>query len=124
MAHGIKELPVRAKPGVAVLEVMLAGKLTTEDYERFARRFEETAARNEKMRLFLTIDALEEWTAGAMWEDVKFDVKHFNDIERCAIVGDRKWEEVMTTLYKPFTRAEVRYFDTKDEMLAREWIRE
>jgi hypothetical protein len=26
------------------------------------------------------------------FEDIKFDLKHFADIERLALVGDRKWE--------------------------------
>jgi len=28
------------------------------------------------------------WDAGALLEDVKFDVKHFSDIEWLAFVGD------------------------------------
>ena len=29
------------------------------------------------------------WDAGAAWEDIKFDIKHFADIERLAMVGIR-----------------------------------
>ena len=32
------------------------------------------------------------WDAGAAWEDLKFDLKHFGDIERLAMVGDKKWQ--------------------------------
>ncbi|SFI52823.1 hypothetical protein SAMN05428978_10159 [Nitrosomonas sp. Nm34] len=32
-------------------------------------------------------------TAGAAWEDTKFAVRQFNDIERLAIVGDKAWEK-------------------------------
>ena len=31
------------------------------------------------------------WDAGALWEDIKFDIKHFADIERLAMVGEKKW---------------------------------
>jgi hypothetical protein len=57
-----------------------------------------------------------------LWEDIKFDVKHFRDIERLALVGEKKWEEGMATFCKPFTTAEVRYFDRAQVDDAREWI--
>lgn len=57
-----------------------------------------------------------------MWEDIKFDMKHFNDIERLAMVGDQKWQHQVATLFKPFTKAESRYFDEADADKAREWL--
>ena len=51
------------------------------------------------------------WTLGAVWEDVKFDLRHFSHIERLALVGDTKWEAGMAMFCKPFTTAKVRYFD-------------
>jgi len=50
------------------------------------------------------------WTAGGGWEDTKFGVRHFNDIERLAIVGDKTWEKGMAYFCKVFTLAKVRYF--------------
>jgi hypothetical protein len=60
----------------------------------------------------------------ALWEDIKFDVKHFSDIERIAMVGERKWQKGMATFCKPFTTAKVRYFERSDLEAAREWIGE
>ena len=45
-----------------------------------------------------------------LWQDIKFDVKHFGDIERLAMVGEKKWEQWMATFCKPFTTATVKYF--------------
>ena len=59
-----------------------------------------------------------------MWEDIKFDVKHFKDIERLAMVGDKKWEAGMAAFCKPFTTAKVRYFDESEIDAARTWIEE
>jgi len=30
------------------------------------------------------------WDAGALWEDIKFDIKHFGDIERLADGRDKE----------------------------------
>ncbi len=31
----------------------------------------------------------------ALWDEIKFDVHHARQIERCAVVGDRRWEAWM-----------------------------
>lgn len=51
------------------------------------------------------------WSMGALWEDIKFDLHHFADIERLALIGDKKWEVGMAVFCKPFTTAKIRYFE-------------
>ena len=60
--------------------------------------------------------------AGALWDEIKLDIRHFADIERLAVVGDKKWEHDMVTFYKPFTKATIRYFDQADAAEARTWL--
>ncbi|WP_420835273.1 STAS/SEC14 domain-containing protein [Marinobacterium rhizophilum] len=52
-------------------------------------------------------------------EGLKFGVKHFADIERLAMVGEKQWQQGMATFCKPFTKAQVRYFDHNDAAEAR-----
>ena len=65
-----------------------------------------------------------EETAGAEQAspDLKFDLKHFADIERLALVGDKKWEKGMSVFCKPFTTAKIRYFDRAAIAEARAWL--
>ncbi|MCK4846227.1 MAG: STAS/SEC14 domain-containing protein, partial [Deltaproteobacteria bacterium] len=51
-------------------------------------------------------------------------VKHHGDLERMALVGEKKWEKWMASFTKPFTKAEVRYFDASEVDQAWEWLRE
>ena len=62
------------------------------------------------------------WNAGALWDDLKFDLKHFSDIERLAIVGDKAWEKGMSVFCRPFTTATIRYFDRSAIEDARQWV--
>ena len=64
------------------------------------------------------------WSASAAWEDTKFGVKHFNDIERLAIVGENQWEKGMAFITKPFTMAKVHYFDITEREAAERWLKE
>ena len=59
-----------------------------------------------------------------LWEDTKFAIKHFADIERLAMVGEKKWQQRMATFCKPFTKATIRYFDRADAAEARKWLAE
>ncbi len=107
-----------------ILHVRLSDKLAREDYESLMPTFERLIERHGKLRILLKMDHFHGWTAGALWEDIKVDVKHFNDVERIAMVGDKAWEKGMSVFCKPFTTATVRYFDHSQIGEAREWIRE
>ena len=107
-----------------VIEVTLSGELTAADYEAFLPRTETLLDRYETVRMVVILKDFRGWTVGALWEDVKFDAKHFADVDRLAIVGDSAWEKGMTVFCKPFTTATVRYFDVSEVEAARDWVRE
>lgn len=105
-----------------IIEVQLSGKLTKEAYEHFVPLTEERIKQFGKVRMLVIMHDFHGWDAGALWEDIKFDVKHFNDIERLAIVGESKWENGMTVFCRPFTTAKIKYFDHTEIDAARQWI--
>jgi hypothetical protein len=106
-----------------VLEITLSGRLTREDYERFVPEVECIIAREGKIRVLVDLRDFHGWNAGALWEDMRFDFRHFGDIERLAIVGEAAWERGMAAFCQPFTTAEIRYFERSQAGEAREWIR-
>jgi hypothetical protein len=115
---------LRAEEGSNVLEVTLSGKLTREDYEAFVPEVERLIKEHGRLRMLCHLKDFHGWTMGALWEDMKFDWRHFSDIERLALVGDKRWEAGMATFCKPFTQATVQYFDVSDESKAVNWIHE
>ena len=104
------------------VEVKITGKLHKEDYEEFVPSIEKLVTEHGKLRLLACMRDFHGWDLKAMWEDLKFDLKHFNDIELLAVVGDKQWEKWMTFFCKPFTTAEVRYFDAGEYDQAKDWI--
>jgi len=76
-----------------------------------------------KIRLVFEMVDFHGWHAGAFWEDMKFDLRHFADIERLALVGETRWQKAMGIFCKPFTKAEIKYFDLNDIDEAYAWIR-
>lgn len=118
------ELTLLEKSGHKVLTVRASGKLSKDDYEQFTPAVEQLLKQAGKLRLLFEMHDFHGWEAGALWEDIKFDFKHFADIERLAIVGEDTWEEWMAKFCQPFTSAEIRYFDRAQAAEARHWIAE
>jgi len=110
------------KNGGKVLEVQVSGKLGHEDYRHFVPEFERLVKQHGKIRVLFLMSDFHGWEAGALWDDIKFDLKHFSDIERLAMVGDKKWEKGMSVFCKPFTTAKIRYFDTAQTADAHSWL--
>jgi hypothetical protein len=108
-----------------VLEVTATGKLTDEDYQQhFIPEIERLTSQHRKIRLFFEMTQFHGWEPKAAWDDLKLNLKHRNDIERIAMVGEKKWQHWLTEFAKPFTAAKVRYFDHTEADQARGWVEE
>lgn len=105
-----------------VIEVQVTGKLTKEAYETFVPVNERKIRTEGKVRMLVILQDFHGWEMDALWEELKFDIRHFRDIEKLAIVGDSAWERGMATFCKPFTRATVEYFDISKVDEARAWV--
>ena len=100
------------------------GKLVKDDYTDLVPDFERLVQQHGTRRVLFDLNDFHGWETGAAWEDFKFGVDHFYDIERMAIVGENKWQAVMPSVAKPFTNAQVRYFDHTKTAKARQWLGE
>lgn len=107
-----------------VIGFVVSDKLHDEDYKVFVPEIEEVIEREGTARLLLQMRDFHGWDLHAAWDDMKFGVKHHGDLERMALVGEKKWEKWMASFTKPFTKAEVRYFDASEVDQAWEWLRE
>ncbi len=107
-----------------VVEVSVSEKLHQEDYDAFVPTIEERIREYGRIRLLFEMHDFHGWDVAALWEDIKFDVKHFNHFDRIAMVGEKTWEKWMSAFCKPITRAKVRYFDQAQKAEALAWLEE
>jgi hypothetical protein len=105
-----------------LLEVHISGKLAKEDYLHFAPVIDRMVQEHGKINFLVEMHDFHGWTAGALWEDIKLDVKHFTHINKLALVGETKWEKGMASFCRPFTTAKIKYFDRAQADQARTWI--
>ena len=123
MPIGFDEIQVEETASGTLVTLKIKEKLDKEDYAMFVPMIESQMQNGSPVRLLIELHDFKGWTAGALWEDTKFAAKHFNDIDRMAVVGDARWQKGVTTFFKPFTHADVRYFDLAAIEDARQWMR-
>ncbi|HEX5051248.1 MAG TPA: STAS/SEC14 domain-containing protein [Planctomycetota bacterium] len=107
-----------------ILLVQVSGKLTREDYARFVPVVDAQIELRERVCILFEMRDFHGWTAGALWSDLTFGIKHFTSIHRIAIVGEKSWQKGLAMFCKPFTMARIRYFDAERIEAAREWLGE
>lgn len=104
-----------------LVELRAEGKLTREDYELAIPRLEVLMAGRGKLNFLVELVDFKGWEAEALWQDIRFDLKHQQQIGKTAVVGHKtleKWTTQLTDLIYP---APVKFFE--DLELARAWLR-
>lgn len=99
-----------------------SGKLAKMDYEELLPLVKDLIHKYGAIRWYFEMRDFEGWSLAAFWKDARFDLSHVNDFDKVAMVGENKWQQVMTSLMKPFTKAEVRFFSLEEREEAAGWI--
>lgn len=107
-----------------VIGFKMSGKLHDADYKTFVPLVDEAIAKHGKVRVLAEFHDFHGWDAHALWDDIKFSTTHCTKIERIALVGEKKWEEWMAKVCKPFTMAKIEYFDVAQLDKAKNWLAE
>lgn len=97
-------------------------KLDDSDYDKMLPLVRQKIQENEKINWYFRMKDFKGWTPHAFWRDIKFDLENADKLGKVAVVGEKKWQELMSEALKPFTSAEVKYFKKEDSEIAKEWI--
>ena len=104
------------------IDLKLTGRFEKQDFDVLVPELEAHIKTHGKISMMLELLDFEGWSIGAAWEDTKFALRHFSDIERIAVVGDKSWEKGMTYFFRAFTHAKVVYFDVEEREEALTWL--
>ena len=108
-----------------VLGFKLSGKLHDEDYKHFVPAVDAAIAKHpDDVRILAQFHDFHGWDLKALWDDIKFSTTHCSKVKRIALVGEKKWEEWMAKVCKPFTMASIKYFDAGEIEQAWKWAGE
>lgn len=105
-----------------VIAIRASGTLTKADYDKLLPILRDAVEQYDKISWYMEMDDFSGWDARAFWKDLQFGVEHANNFYKIAMVGEETWEDWFTQLMKPFTSAEVRYFELEDRDQAWRWV--
>jgi hypothetical protein len=110
--------------GGKMFAVQISGILAKADYQHFVPAFGRLVQQHAKLRVLFDLTSFDGWNATGLWDDIKFNHKHSANLERLAMVGDKKWRHGMATFCKSFANATTRHFSHAGGTKAREWLSE
>ena len=113
---------MQQEEGGKSLKIALVGTVVREDYKPLVAEFAGLAAKYGKVCVLLDMTRFHGWDAGALWPEIKFDLKNLDKLERLAVVGKARWQHAIASFTKPLTPAEVRYFRGAQVVEAQAWL--
>lgn len=107
-----------------ILSFRIGEKFTQAEMEEYAAEIEEAVATTGQVRLLIIMEKFPKIEPAAFWEDLKFSIKHYDAVERVALVGQPEWEKWYAKLVNLFPFIEVKHFDMAHMQTAYDWLGE
>ncbi|WP_034259942.1 STAS/SEC14 domain-containing protein [Aequorivita capsosiphonis] len=107
-----------------ILGVVISGKITKEDYDQLNPLLEKHKMMHGSIKFFVEIEELN-YTAKAMWADLKTGLHYWGNIKTIAIVTDKEWlEKFMEAFAVVIPGMKIRGFALSERQQALEWLKE
>ena len=104
------------------VEIVLEGRVSIEEFEAVANKLEAFIARHGRVRVLEIVRDFEGMDASALWQDIKFSLRHLQDFSRVAIIVTPETHHLWSNLVAPFMSCEVEHFAPGEEAAARDWL--
>ncbi len=110
-------------PDPNLVGIKLSDTLTEDDYEAFVSVLEDQFEASITTRVLIVMEDVDDWTPEEQWEELAFDIRHLNDVDKVAIVGDDLWETWLEKVEILFPMSTIQTYDAADQEEALDWIR-
>ena len=106
-----------------VLTARVSGTLTQSELTNMQKAAAAIFAADGKWRILVLTENFAGWERGASWDDFSFQSGQDAHIERMAIVGERRWEELaLLFTAKGLRKFPIQYFTSAQVAEARAWL--
>jgi len=106
-----------------IYRLEISGRLTAAEFAVLERSAASEIEKSGKIRLLVVLTGFEGWGPDGNWRDLGFYVRHADNIERIAIVGDERWRsEALMFSGADLRQAPVSFFQTTEGGRAEAWL--
>ena len=104
------------------MNMKIVGKLTHADYEMIIPMLENSIkdVGDPNIKIIVDMTDFEGWEMRAAWDDFKLGVKHNHEFSKIALIGNKKWEELMAKVSNWFISGDIQYFENRQDGLS--WL--
>jgi len=106
----------------SLVSYRITDRLTSNEFDEISHSLEKDIENHGKLKMLVEFDHLNFPSPGVVWEDLKFAYHHSKDIDRFAVLGDKKWEEWWIRVADKMVSTECRYFEASEKDQAYEWV--
>lgn len=108
-----------------LVTVRIVGRFSFAEWKQVHASTEEVLAHTDKIRVLILAEDFEGWEKDGNWGDLSFSVRIDDRVEKMAIVGEQRWEDLALLFAAKGLRSfPVEYFLPKDIRKARQWLAE
>ena len=108
-----------------ILSARISGKLTHAELVALQHAASDLIKLEGKVRLLVMVEDFQGWERGGDWGDLSFQSEHDAHIEKMAIVGDRKWQDLaLLFASKGLRKFPIEYYESGELAKARAWLAE
>ncbi len=108
-----------------ILSARISGKLTHAELAALQDAASDLIKLEGKVRILVMVENFQGWERGGDWGDLSFQSEHDEHIEKLAIVGDRKWEDLaLVFASKGFRKFPIEYYEPGELAKAQAWLAE
>lgn len=106
-----------------LVAIRISESIQKEEYEALLPEIKKQIKLSGKINLYLEIGDDVNLEGRNFWSDIRFDLKHAQDIRKVAFIGDEQLEEQIIALFKPLENAEIRWYNYADRQKALRWVK-
>jgi hypothetical protein len=105
------------------LTIRVSGKLNQEEWVNAQKGAAETLQREGRSRVLILADNFEGWERGADWSELSGQMELDANMQRMAIVGEKKWEDLALLFSgKGVRRVNIEFFTPQQAAKAQQWL--
>ena len=117
-------MPVTWEPGSDNLGIFrVSGTLDLAEYRNAQQVAEAAIQEHGHIRILIILDNFSGWEHAPGWEDMSFPERNDKYIDKIAIVGESKWQDLVYAFaLKGLRPVPIEYFGADKEDEARRWL--
>lgn len=106
-----------------ILTLKVTGKLTQPELAAAQNQAADILRQKGRMSILVLTEEFQGWERGGDWGDLSFQMENDALIEKLAMVGEKRWEDLaLMFASKGLRRFPVEYFPPSEVRMARAWL--